>query len=192
MNLTMATRSVRTCILNAFAHLSTHEASFAEGDLVVDDEDGSLFKSLCEQGSSLPGRSLWWEIALPDPPLCFLCPCFACGVRNDVKQAVRFRKHQDAFVMFRLMTFSVFSTDGFLEHLRLSMWGQPRTGEGCTGGFRSTDAERYNTRSKIIDEALHAEYNTTASLSLYNQTHRVSNELYLPKPCWTDDARPRR
>ena len=184
----MSKRSLRTSVLNAFAHLSAHEASFAEGDLVVDDTDGSLFKELCEQGASLPGRSMWWEIALPEPPLAFLCPCFACGVRNDTKAAVRFRRHHESFVVFRLMNHSVFSSDGLMEHLRLSLWGEPRTGDGCTGGYRSTDAERYDTRSKLIDEALHTQYNTMDSLRLYNRTHRISNELYLPKPCWTDDA----
>jgi len=184
----MSKRSLRTCILNLFAHLSVREASFAEGDLVVDDEDGALFKDLCEQGASLPGGNLWWEIALPDPPLAFLCPCFACSVRTDVKRAVRFRRHHDAFVVIRLMTHSVFSSDGFLEHLRLSLWGLPPTGEGCTGGYRSADAERYDTRSKLIDEALHTQYKTMELLKVYNKNHRISNELYLPKPCWTEDA----
>jgi hypothetical protein len=188
----MSHRSLRTSLLNAFAHLSAREASFTEGDLVVDDQDGSLFKELCEQGAALPSRAMWWELALPAPPLAFLCPCFACGVRNDTKQAVRFRQHHDSYVVIRLMQHSVFTSNGMMEHARLALWGAPPTADGCTGGYRSTDAERYDTRSKLIDEALHTKYNTMEDLRQYNRNHRICNELYLPKPCWTDDPNPRR
>jgi hypothetical protein len=182
----MMNRSLRTNILNVFAHLSSSNASFAEGDFVVDDQDGSLYTSLCEQGASLPGTSLWYEIALPSPPLEFLCSCLACDMRGDTKSAIRFRKHHDEFVVFRLMKHSTYTTNGIMEHLRISLWGLPPTGEGCIGGYRSTDAERYDTRSRLIDEALHARYKTAEELRLYNRKHRISNELYLPKPCWTD------
>jgi hypothetical protein len=182
----MSTRSIRTRTLNVFAHLSAHKASFAEGDFVVDDADGSLFKELCEQGLKMPS-SLWWEIALdPSQPLQLLCSCCACAARNDKKEAVRFRSHHDAFVVFRLVQHSIYCSSGFMEAMRLSLWGLPATGGDCAGGFRSSDADQYNTRSKIIDEALHATYKTTKDLSFYNRKHRLSNELYLPNVCWTD------
>jgi hypothetical protein len=175
-------------VFNVFAHLSAHKASFAEGDFVVDDADGSLFKELCEQGLKMPGGSLvaWWEIALnPTQPLQLLCSCCACAARNDTKEAVRFRSH-DAFVVFRLVQHSFYCSSGFMEAMRLSLWGLPATGGDCAGGFRSSDADQYNTRSKLIDEALHQTYKTTNDLWLYNRKHRLSNELYLPKPCWAD------
>jgi hypothetical protein len=178
----MSARTLRTSLLNTFAHLNLHGASFAEGDIVLDDPYGTLFTELCERGFKLPG--IWWEITLTQPLEC-LCSCLACTVRNERREAVRFRRHADAFVIFRLQKDTFYSMDGMLETMRIALWGAPPTGEGCTGGYRSSDAARYETASRHLDEALHAAYKTTSELSVYNRKYRLGNELYTPIECWT-------
>lgn len=123
----MASRSIRTRLLGVFAQLSRANSSFAEGDLVCDDESGELYAELVAGGFKV--SRLWWEITL-NAPLRLLCPCATCVACDDAKEAVRFRQHANRFVVFRLVSDPFLTMDGFLEVARLAFWGKPHTGNG--------------------------------------------------------------
>ena len=180
----MSPPALRTRLLNVFAHLAAADVSFAEGDLVIDDPDSEIFNDLYAHGMSVTKG--WCELTLPTP-LSLLCPCLACSVRADSKSALRFRKHGD-YVLLRLLKDPWYTLDGAMELGRLALWGDPKTGEGCTGGWRSVDEPTYTRETLQRDEALHAKHKTLESLRLYNRKFRVGNELYAPFPLWIKDA----
>ena len=176
--------ALRTRLLSLFAHLAAANSSFAEGDLVMDDADATIFDDLCGLGMRMSRG--WWEITLSEP-LTFLCPCATCSARGEYKSALRFRRHGD-YIVLRLLKDPWYTVEGGMELARLTLWGEPRTGEGCAGGWRSIDAPSYLPESILLDEALHRNSQSIDSLKHYNRKFRLGNELYAPLRLWNTDA----
>lgn len=176
--------TVRAKLLNLYAHLSKHGASFADGDIAVDDTDGAIFEQLCVLGASVSGT--WWEMTLVEP-LTALCPCVVCTARGDYKSALLFRRHQ-GFLLIRLVRNPWYTLEGGLEKLRQLLGGHTPYSAGCSGGWRSSELLNYEQRSMRQDIEMHRSVGTAERLRTYNTTYRLGNEVYVPLLFWTTDA----
>ena len=179
----MSPTALRTRLLNLFTHLSATRSSFAEGDLVLDDPGAAIFHELCDNGMQI--SRTWWELTLSEP-LTLLCPCLACTVRADYKSALRFRQHGE-YVMLRLLKDPWHTLEGGMELARLALWGEPRIGLGCVGGWRSSESREYQNLCRH-DMGMHEKAQTTDKWRLYSKTLRTGNELYVPACFWSIDA----
>jgi len=172
-------KSINTLLLEIFSKLCLHKRSFSVGALAFLDTNDEMFDQLVSTASTVLGGFYDCELSVP---LDNQCNCTACEFAATTKRAIRFKKNGD-YLLVKLVEHPFLSTNGVMEYMRLSLWGDEATIHNCAARHYSLcpyelyerDLETYHTILPKSDVAI-----SLKEFAEYNKKSRVGSEFFVP------------